>query len=53
VFLVADGYDPFIGSGVTGPVNDANSAGDSESTSLTFSQFTATVAVRNVAASSK
>lgn len=37
----------FIGSAVTGPVNDASSAGDSESTSLTFSQFTATAAERN------
>lgn len=37
----------FIGSAVTGPANDASPAGDSESTSLTFSQFTATAAERN------
>lgn len=37
----------FIGSAATGPVNDASPAGDSESTSLTFSQFTATAAERN------
>lgn len=29
---------------MTGPVNDASPAGDSESTSLTFSEFTATAA---------
>lgn len=37
--LRADGHDPFIGSAVTGPVNDANPTGDSESTSLTFSVY--------------
>lgn len=39
VCLRADGHGPFIGSAVTGPVNDANPTGDSESTSLTFSVY--------------
>lgn len=47
VSLIADGYDPLLGVPWLVQLMTQAPAGDSESTSLTFSQFTATAAERN------